>query len=956
MGHGKYISNKGYMNDSPDKNNPFNIIPSGNITMQNVNHPVMGIDNYGNMQMMTPGGEYLFPGSQVLEIPMKGCGGSHYKQMGGAMIGLNEGDILNPFAAVMKSGGNWIQKATKSIERRGTEGVCTGDKFGGPTCRPGTKRYNLAKTFKKMAKKQFGGSMELQNYDTDKIVDQRTDTMKNYLSNNAMMALALEEAGQLGNQMEQFMQFGGNFGYNPNMYNRNNFAMAGMNQLPGAFGNFMGATQSAFAGANPYWKLKVKQQGGSTDEGWGDYFTSPGEAGYIYGDGSVDMGDGTITRPDGTVVSSTYGGNDPTADDPIANMEYLKNKYQNEGITDEFGNVYTAEDLVDPNGGSSSDISGGGNGTSGYSGGSGSNLNVTQEQPYTMPYQGPRTGNYVGNANPVNNQPAYVPGSQNQYGVFQGPGGYGGAGYGLFPMNLGKGRYNFAGMPDITYDPSQVYLKDYQYKGRFFGPGARKIKMTFSPLAGGASSGMPGGQPSYGSDMGQSYAGPNQNVDAYIEKKMDPTLYSKMLHGDASDEEIAQFNQQYKQLESDYYNDRSRQATNPITPETKTPFGTKVKNFFQEREVERGRKAKNRQDRRAKKRAPEYESAVHPDYNPVLGNMSQQYQYGGLAGGYPHRDLGVNFFMGIPMMQQGGPLANVSPETLNKFGQMQNAYQSIESEQKELDRGYGTHHYDVSNDKSTTWEQEKINRYGNDIREIYNSLSPEERTQLDYILQNANKNETMAYLQQVAAQKGYKGFVENNNRPTGSWGPSMGQAGAHQIKQYGGLAGAYPRRNLGMNISFPLPFMQAGGNMSMGYNNVYDNPNAVNGEDTTLIWKRKMGINPEEAVAWGISGLDMVSSLREAQDRSKNEEIFKQRMNADALFQPIDAGSASRGDYDPNSGMFRPHMQVPVQFTGANFGQIGSPASIYQEGGEYFLDDEQIELIKRMGGSIEYLD
>jgi hypothetical protein len=48
----------------------------------------------------------------------------------------------------------WIQKATRSIKRRGTKGVCTGVKFGGPTCRPGTRRYNLAKTFKKMAKKR----------------------------------------------------------------------------------------------------------------------------------------------------------------------------------------------------------------------------------------------------------------------------------------------------------------------------------------------------------------------------------------------------------------------------------------------------------------------------------------------------------------------------------------------------------------------------------------------------------------------------------------------------------------------------------------------------------------------------------------------------------------------------------------------------------------------------------
>jgi hypothetical protein len=49
---------------------------------------------------------------------------------------------------------DWIQDAEKDIEKRGTEGVCTGDKFGGPTCPPGSKRYNLAKTFRKMAKKR----------------------------------------------------------------------------------------------------------------------------------------------------------------------------------------------------------------------------------------------------------------------------------------------------------------------------------------------------------------------------------------------------------------------------------------------------------------------------------------------------------------------------------------------------------------------------------------------------------------------------------------------------------------------------------------------------------------------------------------------------------------------------------------------------------------------------------
>jgi len=47
---------------------------------------------------------------------------------------------------------DWIKAVTKDIKARGTEGVCTGDKFGGPTCPSGSKRYNLAKTFKKINK------------------------------------------------------------------------------------------------------------------------------------------------------------------------------------------------------------------------------------------------------------------------------------------------------------------------------------------------------------------------------------------------------------------------------------------------------------------------------------------------------------------------------------------------------------------------------------------------------------------------------------------------------------------------------------------------------------------------------------------------------------------------------------------------------------------------------------
>ena len=53
--------------------------------------------------------------------------------------------------------GGWIQKAVAGMRK---DKPCTGSKFGGPSCTSGSRRYNLAKTFKKIAasrKKEFGG-------------------------------------------------------------------------------------------------------------------------------------------------------------------------------------------------------------------------------------------------------------------------------------------------------------------------------------------------------------------------------------------------------------------------------------------------------------------------------------------------------------------------------------------------------------------------------------------------------------------------------------------------------------------------------------------------------------------------------------------------------------------------------------------------------------------------------
>jgi hypothetical protein len=66
----KKYSKDGYKRNSKDRKNPYNIIPSGKITMKDVDFPVHGTDNLGNSQIMMPGGEYVFPGNEVFEVPL----------------------------------------------------------------------------------------------------------------------------------------------------------------------------------------------------------------------------------------------------------------------------------------------------------------------------------------------------------------------------------------------------------------------------------------------------------------------------------------------------------------------------------------------------------------------------------------------------------------------------------------------------------------------------------------------------------------------------------------------------------------------------------------------------------------------------------------------------------------------------------------------------------------------
>jgi hypothetical protein len=76
-------------------------------------------------------------------------------------------------------------------------------------------------------------------------------------------------------------------------------------------------------------------------------------------------------------------------------------------------------------------------------------------------------------------------------------------------------------------------------------------------------------------------------------------------------------------------------------------------------------------------------------------------------------------------------------------------------------------------------------------------------------------------------------------------------------------------------------------------------------------------------------------------------------------FQAKPANAMSRGDYDPNSGMFRPNDMVPIQFPGGMYGAYGGSfqnGGMYEEGEELDLSQEEIDELRNLGYEIEELD
>lgn len=114
---------------------------------------------------------------------------------------------------------------------------------------------------------------------------------------------------------------------------------------------------------------------------------------------------------------------------------------------------------------------------------------------------------------------------------------------------------------------------------------------------------------------------------------------------------------------------------------------------------------------------------------------------------------------------------------------------------------------------------------------------------------------------------------------------------------------------------------------------------------------------------YAVPGLNMLSGMIEAPGQKRREQQAKLKAMTPGSdtgpFAVKPANAMNRGDYDPNSGMFRPDDMVPVQFPGGMYGAYGGSfqdGGMFEEGEELDLSPEEIEELRNQGYEIEELD
>jgi hypothetical protein len=108
--------------------------------------------------------------------------------------------------------------------------------------------------------------------------------------------------------------------------------------------------------------------------------------------------------------------------------------------------------------------------------------------------------------------------------------------------------------------------------------------------------------------------------------------------------------------------------------------------------------------------------------------------------------------------------------------------------------------------------------------------------------------------------------------------------------------------------------------------------------------KNRPGFDKEAMANWSIAGINTLAGGLEQGQNAKNQKQLSNLQLADNAFVSTPANAQSRGDYDPNSGMFRMDQMNPVQFPGG-IGYSAYGGAMYQEGGNNSMKLSNAEIV-----------
>lgn len=161
---------------------------------------------------------------------------------------------------------------------------------------------------------------------------------------------------------------------------------------------------------------------------------------------------------------------------------------------------------------------------------------------------------------------------------------------------------------------------------------------------------------------------------------------------------------------------------------------------------------------------------------------------------------------------------------------------------------------------------------------------------------------------------------------TGPFGPYGSQPVPTEVSS---VQGSYPKINVESNsgTSSNLNLTPGADANTLAYQNYVKN-----------LYNQNQKTQKTDNVASGVvAGMNVFSNIMEQANNRKYQKTLKDQMSAENIFSDL---PQNQGDYDMNSGAFRPNKMVPA---------------FYRSGGEYLMDDKEIKRLKSLGYEIDVI-